>query len=146
MRRSSREPGASRAAARSLESPGSAASPGNGASPGSLEVALAHVLTVGTYVSIALVGIGSVLLLAGGGSPLQGGPPLSVTTLAADIAALGPAGFLWLGIIGILATPALRVLRAGLGFWRRGEQAMAIVAVLVLAVIALGVFIGVMAG
>lgn len=146
MRRGSREPGASRAAARSLETPRSAASPGNHASPGSLEVALAHVLTVGTYVSIALVGIGSVLLLAGGGSPLQGGPALSVTTLAADIAALRPAGFLWLGIIGVLATPALRVLRAGLGFWRRGEQVMAIVAVLVLAVIALGVFIGVMAG
>ena len=113
---------------------------------GSLEVALAHVLQIGTYASVALVAVGSVLLLASGGSPLEGGPPLSIPGIAADLAALRPAGFLWLGIIGVLATPALRVLRAGLGFWRRGEQAMALVAILVLAVIAFGVFIGVMAG
>jgi uncharacterized membrane protein len=113
---------------------------------GTLEVALAHVLQVGTYVSIGLVAIGSVLLLAGGGSPLQGAPPLSVATLAADLAAFRPAGFLWLGIVGVLATPALRVLRAGLGFYRRGERAMALVSVLVLAVIAIGVVVGVMAG
>lgn len=139
MRRGSREPGAATSA-------GSRATSGSHASPGSLEVALAHVLAAGTYASIALVGIGSVLLLAGGGSPLQGGPPLAFATIAADLAALRPAGFLWLGIVGVLATPALRVLRAGLGFWRRGEQAMALVAILVLAVIAFGVFIGVMAG
>jgi uncharacterized membrane protein len=113
---------------------------------GTLEVALAHVLQVGTYVSIALVAIGCVLLLAGGGSPLQGGPPLSLATLAADLAAIRPAAFLWLGIVGVLATPALRVLRAGLGFYRRGERLMALVAILVLAVIAIGVVVGVMAG
>ena len=113
---------------------------------GSLEVALAHVLQIGTYASITLVAVGSALLLASGGSPLAGGPPLSLAGIAADLVALRPAGFLWLGIIGVLATPALRVLRAGLGFWRRGEQAMALVAVLVLAVISFGVFIGVMAG
>ena len=122
-------------------------SPSRGVAPaGSLEVALAHVLTVGTYVSIALVGIGAVLLLASGGSPLEGGPPLSVASVFADLAALRPAGFLWLGIVGVMATPALRVLRAALGFWRRGEQGMAWIALLVLAVIAFGVFIGVMAG
>jgi uncharacterized membrane protein len=119
--------------------------PGGG-SPASLEVALAHVLAVGTYASIALVGIGSVLLLAGGASPLDGGPPLRAGSLVADLVALRPAGFLWLGIVGILATPALRVIRAGLGFWRRGERGLALVAVLVLAVIALGVLIGVVAG
>ena len=113
---------------------------------GSLEVALAHLLAVGTYLSIALVAIGAVLQLSTGGSPLDGGPPLSLATVAADLVALRPAGFLWLGIIGIIATPALRVLGAGLGFWRRGEREMTLVAVLVLAVIALGIFIGVMAG
>jgi uncharacterized membrane protein len=120
--------------------------PAAGVPAGNLEVALAHVLQVGTYVSIALVGIGSVLLLATGGSPLQGGPPLSVATLGADLAAFRPAGFLWLGIVGVLTTPALRVLRAGLGFYRRGERLMALVAILVLAVIAIGVVVGVLAG
>jgi uncharacterized membrane protein len=117
-----------------------------GAPPGSLELALAHVLELGTYVSVALLALGAVLLLAGGASPLGGGPPLSVATLAEDLVALRPAGFLWLGILGMLATPGLRVLRAAIGFWRRGETRMAGIAIAVLVVIAIGVVIGLLAG
>ena len=120
--------------------------PVGGVAPGSLEVALAHVLQVGTYVSIALVGLGTLLLLAEGGSPLAGGPPLSAAQVVADIAALRPAGFLWLGIVGVLSTPSLRVLRAFFGFWRRGEQRLAGVALLILAVVAVGVFFGLLTG
>ena len=119
--------------------------PAQPAPPASLEVALAHVLQVGTYASVALIAIGAVLLLAGGGSPTQGGPPLDLATLPADLLALRAAGFLWLGILGVLATPALRVARALLGFARRGEQRMVAVSILVLAVIAVGVIVGVMA-
>jgi uncharacterized membrane protein len=115
------------------------------AGEGSLEVALAHVLQLGTYVSIALVAVGSALLVAGGGSPITGGPPLAFDRIAADLMALRPAGFLWLGIVGVLATPGLRVVRAMLGFARRSERRMALVAVAVLAVIAIGVVTGVMA-
>ncbi len=114
------------------------------APPASLEVALAHVLQLGTYASVTLIAVGAILLLAGGGSPTQGGPPLDFATLPADLLALRPAGFLWLGILGVLATPALRVLRALLGFARRGEQRMVTVSALVLAVIAIGVIVGVM--
>jgi len=112
---------------------------------GSLEVALAHVLQLGTYLSIGLVALGSLLLVAGGGSPIAGGPPISIDGIASDIAALRPAGFLWLGIVGVLATPGLRVVRAMLGFARRGEQRMTVVAILVLGVIAVGVVTGAMA-
>ena len=115
------------------------------AAPPALEVALAHVLQVGTYVSVALIAIGATLLLAGGGSPTEGGPPLDLATLPADLVTLRPSGFLWLGILGVLATPALRVARALLGFARRGEQRMVAVSALVLAVIAVGIFVGVMA-
>ena len=121
-------------------SPDSPATP-----PASLEVALAHVLQVGTYASVALIAVGAVLLLAGGGSPIGGGPSLDLASLPADLLALRPAGFLWLGILGVIATPALRVARALLGFWRRGERRMVGVSVLVLAVIAVGVIVGVMA-
>ena len=116
------------------------------AAAGGLETALAHVLQVGTYVSIGLILIGSVLLLAEGVSPIAGGPALSLDRLAGDVLALRPAGFLWLGILGVLSTPGLRVLRALFGFWRLGERSMALVAVLVLVVIAIGVFVGVMSG
>lgn len=115
------------------------------AGSGTLEVALAHVLQVGTYVSIALVAVGSLLLVASGHSPVEGGPPLNVLGLVGDIVALRPAGFLWLGILGVLSTPALRVGRALLGFLRRGESRMVLVSVLVLVVIAVGVFVGVVA-
>ena len=117
-----------------------------GAGHGSLELALAHVLQAGTYAAAALIAIGSVLLVVNGQSPIAGGPPLRLDTIVADVLALRPAGFLWLGIVGVLATPGLRVLRAALGFWRRGERSMALVAVLVLAVIAVGVIVGVVSG
>lgn len=113
---------------------------------GGLESTLARVLQVGSYLSIALVAIGVVLLVAGGGSPLDPGPPLSVGTIVADIAAGRPAGFLWLGVLGIVATPGLRVFGAMVGFWRGGERRMAAVALAILTVVALGVFAGLVTG
>ena len=124
--------------------PGGAAA--GSAAAGSLEVALAHVLQIGTYVSVGLILVGAVLLIAGGTSPTAGGPALLIASLPGDILALRPAGFLWLGILGVVATPAIRVVRAVLGFARRGEPRMALVGLLVLVVIAAGVIVGVMAG
>jgi uncharacterized membrane protein len=109
-------------------------------------VALAHVLQVGTYISIGLIGIGSLLLLAEGGSPIAGGPPLALERVVPDLLAFRPAGFLWVGIVGVLATPGLRVLRALFGFWRRGEVRMALVALLVLVIVAVGVAAGLLSG
>ena len=126
--------------------PARASAPPPAAAPeGSLETALAHVLQLGTYLSIGLVAVGSMLLLASGGSPIAGGPPLTVDGVVADVLALRPAGFLWAGIVGVLSTPAVRVVRAMLGFLRRDEQRMALIAVLVLVVIAVGVVVGFMA-
>ena len=111
-----------------------------------LEPALARVLQAGTYLSIGLVTIGSALLIGGGGSPLAGGPQLWLPRLSGDLIAARPEGFLWLGILGIVTTPALRVVGAMVGFWRRGERAMAGVAVLILAVVAAGVITGLLSG
>jgi uncharacterized membrane protein len=116
------------------------------AASASLEGALAHVLQVGTYVSIGLVLVGSLLLIGAGTSPLAGAPALSLEELPADLLAGRPAGFLWLGILGVIATPGLRVVRALVGFSRRGEPRMAAIALAVLVVIAAGVIVGVMAG
>jgi uncharacterized membrane protein len=111
-----------------------------------LEPALARVLQAGTYISITLVAVGTALLLGGGISPLAGGPALHVGELLGDIAAGRPEGFLWLGILGICATPALRVVGALVGFWRRGERDMVAVALLILAVVGAGVVTGLLAG
>jgi uncharacterized membrane protein len=111
-----------------------------------LEPILARVLQVGTYASIALVLVGTILLLAAGISPLAASPALQVDRLVPDILAARPAGFLWLGILGICATPALRVVSALIGFWRRGERRMVAVAFLILVVVAAGVVTGLLAG
>lgn len=110
-----------------------------------LETALAHVLQFGTYISIGLIVVGSLLLIGGGTSPLAGAPGLSLEQLPSDLLAGRPAGFLWLGILGVIATPGLRVLRALVGFSRGGEPRMAAIALAVLVVIGAGVIVGVMA-
>lgn len=113
---------------------------------GSLESALARVLQAGTYASIGLVTVGVVLLVASGGSPLDPGPTLNPGSLLADVVAGRAGGFLWLGILGIVATPGLRVVGALVGFARRGERSMVIVSALILAVVAVGVFAGLVTG
>ena len=111
----------------------------------SIEPRLARTLRVGTYVSVGAVGLGTILLVLGGTSPTSGGPPLVPSQVIDDIVALRPAGFLWLGMLGILATPALRVAHATAALARAGEPRMAVVGLLVLGVIAAGVIVGVVA-
>lgn len=114
--------------------------------PAPLERAIARVLTIGTYLSVALISIGTALLIGAGRSPLDAAPALDPGRLAADVVGLQPQGFLWLGILGMLATPACRVAAALIGFVRDGERGMVVVAVLILAVIAAGVITGSVAG
>ena len=116
------------------------------APPAALEAALARLLQVGTYASLGLIAIGTVLLLAGGGSPLDAGPPLDLRAIGRDLAAGRAPGFLWLGVLGVLATPALRVLGALVGFARAGEWRMVGVAAAIIVVVGLGILAGVMTG
>lgn len=113
---------------------------------GTLEATLARVLQVGTYLSMALIAVGAALLLLTGGSPLDSAPLLDLGRLAADIGAGRPEGFLWLGVLGVLATPGLRVLGALVGFARLREWRMAAVAVAIIVVVALGIVAGVVTG
>ena len=117
---------------------GSARSSQEPGSPG-LERSIARLLTLGTYVSMALLAVGVVLMAANGIGPLTGGPAFDLTNLVPDLLALRPAGFLWLGLIVVVATPVARVLASLVGYIRRGERGMAIIATLILVVIGLSV-------
>ena len=108
----------------------------------SLESSIARLLTVGTYVSVALIAIGVVTLAVAGISPLDSAPPFELSRLGPDLVALQPAGFLWLGILGVIATPAARVAAALVGYARSGERPMFVVSALILIVIAIGVLSG----
>ena len=111
-----------------------------------LEPRIARLLTIGTYASVAAIAVGVVLMAATGRSPLDVAPAFEPARVLADLAALRPAGFLWLGLVLVLATPAVNVLAALAGFVLGGERGMAAVAVAILVVIAVGVLTGIAGG
>lgn len=119
----------------SLPSAEPAAAPGEVA----LERTIARLLSTGSYASILLLAIGFALMAAGGISPFAAAPPFDVGAVPADLLALRPTAFLWLGLIVVVATPASRVAASLVGYVRRGDSRMAAIATLILIVIALSV-------
>jgi uncharacterized membrane protein len=106
--------------------------------PDPIERTVARLLTLGTYAAVALLAIGTVAMLVAGHSPLEGGPPLDPPRLPFDLLP-APEGFLWFGLLAVIATPSARVAAALVGYLRTREQAMAVVAALILGIIALSV-------
>lgn len=113
---------------------------------GALEGRISRLLMLGTYVSVGLITVGTILMVVTGRGPLDGAPGFVPARLADDLLTLQPAGFLWLGIVAVLATPLARVVTALGGYLRAGEREMALVAALILAVVALGVVAGTIGG
>jgi uncharacterized membrane protein len=107
---------------------------------------IGRLLILVTYVAVGLLSLGVVLLLVAGISPLAGGPPLDLGRLVADLGALAPAAFLWLGILAVIATPLSRVIAAAVGFARLGDRWMVGIALGILVVIAIGIASAVAAG
>jgi uncharacterized membrane protein len=115
-------------------------SPPGAHTPRDLDWAIARLLTVGTFGSVVLLGVGVVAMALAGRSPLERGfPPLDLARLPADLSGGRPEGFLWLGLLAVMATPASRVLASLVSFVLNGERSMAVVAVAILSVIATSV-------
>jgi uncharacterized membrane protein len=100
---------------------------------------LGRLLITATYVSVGLLAIGFVLMVADAISPTSGGPNLDLATLGAQLVALDPAGFLWLGVVVVIAAPIGRVIVAALAYAREADWLMVGVSIAILAVIAVGV-------
>lgn len=107
---------------------------------------IGRLLIAVTYIAVAFLAAGVVLLFAAGISPLAGGPPLDVARIATDLVGLAPEAFLWLGILAVIATPISRVITAAIGFARLGDRWMVGVALGILTVIAIGIASAVAAG
>lgn len=100
---------------------------------------IGRVLIAITYLSVALLIIGVGLLLGAGISPVSGGPGLDLTTIGSEVVALGPAGFLWLGLLAVIAAPISRVVLAAVAYARSDDWQMVAISVAILAIIAVGV-------
>jgi uncharacterized membrane protein len=98
-----------------------------------------RVLIVVTYLSVALLSVGVVLMLGNGISPLDPAPPLDITVIGAQLAALDPAAFLWIGLLAVIAAPIGRVVVSGINYGRADDRLMVAVSIGILAVIAVGV-------
>ncbi len=107
-----------------------------------LDRAVARLLTGGAYLSVALLAIGVVLMAVNGISPLADAPALDVGRIPADIVALKPTGFLWVGLFVTLATPLARVAASLIGYLAGGERRMAVVSIAILIVVGVGVVLG----
>lgn len=117
------------------------AGPGR-AQPADLDRTIGRLLTLGTNAAVLLLAIGCVLLFANRIDPLAGGPPLEPGLIVDDILHLRPAGFMWLGLVAVLATPIARVAVSLVGYVTRGERRMAVIAALILVVIAASIALG----
>lgn len=106
-----------------------------------LDVSIARLLTIGTYVSIALLAVGYLLMLSSGISPLDPAPVLDPGAIVGDVLALRATGFLWLGLLAVIATPTARIVAALVGYLRQGEREMAVISAGILAVLALSVIL-----
>ena len=103
------------------------------------ERTIGRLLIAITYVSVGLLAVGFGLMIANGISPLDAGPPLDLATLGAQLVALDPAGFLWLGLLAVIAAPVGRVIVAAGSYGRDRDWTMVAISIAILAVIVVGV-------
>ena len=108
--------------------------------PTRLELRIARLLVLGTYAGVALLAVGIVLMVAAGLDPQTAPvPAFDPGTIVADLLAFRATGFLWAGLLVVMALPVTRVAIAAAGFGVSGERRMAAIALTVLAVLAMSV-------
>jgi uncharacterized membrane protein len=108
-----------------------------------LQRAVGAVLTIGTGLGVALLALGVVQMAAAGTGPLDRPfPPFDAGKLVPDVIALRGQGFLWLGVLVVVVTPAARVFASLIGFALERDRRMVGVALAILAVIGLSASLG----
>jgi uncharacterized membrane protein len=92
-----------------------------------------------TFVSVAVLVVGVALMIVNGVQPLSGGPSVGLGTLGARLTSLQPSGFLWLGLLSVIAAPIGRVIVAAIAYARDGDRLMVGISIAILLVIAIGI-------
>jgi uncharacterized membrane protein len=92
---------------------------------------IGRLLIANTFVSVALLVVGVVLMVVNGLEPLSGGPGVDLGTLVARATALQPSAFLWLGLLSVIV--------AAIAYARDGDRLMVGISIAILLVIAVGI-------
>jgi len=101
-----------------------------------IESLAARLLTWGTRAVVALIAAGVAGMLAAGTDPIAAPSPVfSPGAALGDLLALRPSGFLWAGLVALIALPIGRVVVSGAGFMAAGDRRLALVSALVVVVI-----------
>ena len=102
-----------------------------------LEAVIGRLLVVGTWTAMALILVGVLLMFGSGVEPMAHGPipPFDPAQIIPQMLALEPLGFLWAGIVLIIALPIGRVIVAGVGFLAAGDSRLALVSLAVFLVV-----------
>jgi uncharacterized membrane protein len=100
---------------------------------------IGRLLIAMTLVAVGLLAIGVALMALNGIEPESGGPPLRPALLAELVTTFQPAGFLWLGLLAVIAAPIGRVVVAAVAYAREGDRLMVGVSLAILFVIATGI-------
>jgi uncharacterized membrane protein len=100
---------------------------------------LGRLMVAMTYVAVALLIVGVALMAVQGISALDGGPAFDPALLWAELRNGAPVGFLWLGLVMVIATPIVRVAVASVAFAREAEWRMVGIGAAILLVIAVGI-------
>lgn len=100
-----------------------------------LEATVGRVLMVATYLGVALIALGAILMVVQGVSPLDRAPSLAPADVFAGFVALRPEGPLAVGLVVLIASPTLRVVSSFIGYLEARERRMALVSLAILGVI-----------
>ncbi len=111
-----------------------------------LDLAIARLLSIGTYTGVAFLAVGLLMLVLAGRSPLDPHGPLDVRRMPGELVAGRPGGAILVGLLVLIATPSARVVASLIGYLRARERGMVAVSVAILVVVAVGVIVGVALG
>ena len=108
-----------------------------GLDPREVESIIGRLLVIGTYLAMLFILLGVLGMLADSIDPMRHAAiaPFDLSAIPGDIVALRPEGFLWLGIVTVIALPMGRVVFAGVSLLAAGERRLALVSAGILLVI-----------
>jgi len=101
--------------------------------------AISKVLVIGMAVSIAVMAAGLIWFSIGDGGEREDINPMDIPS---ELLRGNPVALVDLGIILLIATPAMRLVAAVGGFLREGDRIYAMVALLVLMVVLVAIIMG----